>query len=81
VTVPQFYDPRKLVTEVQDLLQAHGVEAQMQDWLLADEGASKLLRGIGVIPALDPVEGVVHAVAEPWTDTDDRRAARYPVDK
>ncbi len=73
--MPQFYDPERLVTEIQAHLWAHGIDAQTQDWHLAWEGACKLLRGLGITPGLEPVNGLAKAAAEPWTDTDDRRAA------
>jgi hypothetical protein len=73
--MPQFFDPNELAAEVQELLRAHGLAPQTEDWPLAFEGACKLLRGMGITPALDPVEGLIRSVAEPWPDADDRRAA------
>lgn len=76
----QFYDPNKLTEQVRDLLQAAGLDPDTGDSgrQLVAEGASKLLRGMGITPALDPVEGLARAIAEPWPDADDRRAASQP---
>jgi hypothetical protein len=75
----QCYDPNRLIDEVRELLRERGLDPA-GSWTperatLATGGAAMLLRGLGVTPAMDPVEGVVRAAAEPWTDADDRRAA------
>ena len=72
----QFYDPDKLAGKVRELLRADGLDPHTEhdDWHLVTEGASKLLRGMGITPALDPIEGLSRAIAEPWPDADDRRA-------
>jgi len=77
----QFYDPNTLIDDVRALLRDRGIDpadpwdsADPERAALAATGAAKLLRGLGVMPAMDPVPGLVRAVTEPWTDADDRRA-------
>jgi hypothetical protein len=70
----QFYDPNKLIAEVQDLLAGHGLTAEITDATTAQVGASSLLRGLGFMPAIDAVDAYVRtAEAGPWPEADDRR--------
>ena len=73
----QFYDPNKLITDVQELLRSHGLDTHLDDSQLAQTGACMLLRGLDVVPAIDAVDAYVRTLDnEPWPDADDRRAAR-----
>ena len=70
----QFYDPNKLIAEVQDLLASHGLTAEITDTTAAQVGAGSLLRGLGVVPAIDAVDAYVRtAEAGPGPRADDRR--------
>jgi hypothetical protein len=71
------YDPDKLINHVQDLLSIAGVEPhQITDHRLATTGACMLLRGLGVFPAIDPLDAYPRILDnEPWPETDDQRAA------
>lgn len=73
----QFHDPNTLITEVRELLRGHGLDPHLTDGPLAHAGACQLLRGLGVFPAMDAIDGYKHALDnEPWPDADDQRAAR-----
>jgi len=70
----QFYDPNKLVAEVQDLLASRGLTAEITDATATQVGASSLLRGLGFMPAIDAVDAYARtAEAGPWPEADDRR--------
>jgi hypothetical protein len=70
----QFYDPHRLIAEVQDLLASHGLPAEITDATAAQVGASSLLRGLGVMPAIDAVDAYPQIFAAgPWPEADDRR--------
>ena len=49
----QFYDPNKLIEDVQALLRSNGLTPDITDSLTAQIGASTLLRGLGITPAID----------------------------
>jgi hypothetical protein len=71
----QFYDPNTLLAEVQELLAARGLDAEITDSVTAQTGAAMLLRGLGVTPAIDAVDAYArNDAAGPWADADDRRA-------
>jgi hypothetical protein len=73
----QFYDPHKVIAAVQDLLRQHGLDAEITDGLTAEIGASTLLRGLGIMPAIDAIDAYKQILdAGPWPEADDRRAAR-----
>ena len=75
----QFYDPNKLITEVEELLRNRGLDPQPGDSTLTQTGACTLLRGLGIMPAINAVDAYKHTLDnEPWPDADDRRAARQP---
>lgn len=70
----QFYDPNKLVAEVQDLLEARGLTIRIADHAAAQIAASALLRSLGVMPAIDAVEAYARTDdAGSWAEADDRR--------
>jgi hypothetical protein len=70
----QFYDPHRLIDEVQDLLADHGLTAEITDATAAQVGASSLLRGLGFMPAIDAVDAYPQILAAgPWPEADDRR--------
>jgi hypothetical protein len=70
----QFYDPNKLLAEVQDLLASHGLTAEITDSVTAQVGAGSLLRGLGIMPAMDAVDAYARsAEAGPWPEADDWR--------
>ena len=72
----QFYDPNKLIEDVQALLRSHGLAAEITDTLATQIGASALLRGLGVTPAIDAVDAYKRILDNgPWPDVDDRQAA------
>ena len=72
----QFYDPNKLIEDVQALLRSDGLTAEITDSLTAQIGASTLLRGLGITPAIDALDAYTRILDnEPWPDADDRRAA------
>lgn len=50
------YDPRRLVTEVADLLSDRGVEIDRSKWCTEDliAGSGRLLRGLGIEPLASP---------------------------
>ena len=73
----QFYDPNTLISEVQELLRSYGLNPRLIDTQLAQTGAAMMLRGLDAFPAIDPVDAYMSTLdKEPWTDADDRRAAR-----
>jgi len=73
----QFYDPNKLIEDVQALLRSHDLTAEITDSRTALIGASMLLRGLGITPAIDAVDAYKRILdSGSWPDTDDRRAAR-----
>jgi hypothetical protein len=73
----QFYDPNKLIEDVQALLRSDGLTANITDSLTAQIGASTLLRGLGITPAIDAEDAYKRILdSGPWPDADDRRAAR-----
>jgi len=66
-----------VITAVQELLRQHGLDAEIADGLTAQIGASMLLRGLGIMPAIDAVDAYKRILdVGPWPDADDRRAAR-----
>jgi hypothetical protein len=70
----QFYDPNKLLAEVQYLLASRGLTAEITDATTAQVGASSLLRGLGIMPAIDAVDAYPQLLATgPWPEADDRR--------
>ena len=72
----QFYDPNKLLGEVQELLASRGLDAGITDTLAAQTGACQLLRGLGITPAIDATDAYSRSVAiGPWPEADDRRAS------
>ncbi|HEY7418046.1 MAG TPA: hypothetical protein VH593_22890 [Ktedonobacteraceae bacterium] len=71
----QFYDPNKLIEDVQALLRSDGLTADITDSLTAQIGASTLLRGLGITPAIDAEDAYARILESgPWPDADDRRA-------
>jgi hypothetical protein len=73
----QFYDPNKLIEDLQALLRSHGLTAEIADSLTAQTGASTLLRGLGITPAIDAEDAYKRILdSGPWPDADDRRATR-----
>ena len=72
----QFYDPNKLIEDVQSLLRSDGLTAEITDSLTAQIGVSTLLRCLGITPAIDAIDAYTHILDNgPWPDADDRRAA------
>jgi hypothetical protein len=72
----QFYDPNKLIAEVTELLREHGLDPRLADSALAQRGACMLIRGLGTMPAMDPVDAYSRSLdSGPWPDADDRRAS------
>jgi hypothetical protein len=71
------YDPYKLIQQVRELVQASGAEIQPTDEREALIGASRLLRSIGVFPAVDAVDFYAHGDSASWPEADDRNAAAY----
>jgi hypothetical protein len=73
----QFYDPNKLIEDVQALLRSQGLATEVTDSLTAQIGASTLLRSLGITPAIDAEDAYKRIFdSGPWPDADDRRAAR-----
>jgi hypothetical protein len=71
----QFYDPNKLIEDVQELLRSAGLAADITDSLTAQIGASTLLRGLGITPAIDALDAYARILdSGPWPEADDRRA-------
>ncbi|GIH78221.1 hypothetical protein [Planobispora longispora] len=70
----QYYDPQRLVREVQALLRTYGLdpESVAGEPGLAEAGAGMLLRGLGITPALDGVDALARAMDKPWTEADAR---------
>jgi hypothetical protein len=52
----QFYDPNRLVTEIEELPRSHGLNPQIADSHLARTGACMMLRGLDTFPATDAVD-------------------------
>ena len=76
----QFHDPQQLINEVAGLLRSHGLAPQTADHQLAYTGACMLLRGLGVTPAVDPVDAYTASyTAGPWPDVDDRSASAHQL--
>jgi hypothetical protein len=72
----QFYDPNTLITEVTELLRGQGLDPQLGDSVLAQTGASMLIRALGATPAIDAVDAYARSLdVGPWPEADDRRAA------
>jgi hypothetical protein len=70
----QVYDPNKLIAEVQDLLASRGLTPEITDTTAAQVGAGSLLRGLGVVPAIDAVDAYARTDgAGSWPEADDRR--------
>jgi len=62
---------------VQALLCSDGLAADITDSLTAQIGASTLLGGPGITPAVDAEDAYKRILdSGPWLDADDRRAAR-----
>jgi hypothetical protein len=73
----QFYDPNKLIEDVQSLLRSDGLDAEITDSLTAQIGASTLRSGMGITPAIDAFDAYIGMLdCGPWPVADDRRAAR-----
>jgi hypothetical protein len=71
----QFYDPNALITEVSELLRGHGLDPQVVDSALAQQGASMLIRALDAMPAINAVNAYSRSLEiGPWPDADDRRA-------
>jgi hypothetical protein len=68
----QFYDPAKLIQDIQAHLQLQNIEADIQPGMAkeADIAASTLLRALGVTPAMDGRDALVRAMDKPWPDSD-----------
>ncbi|MEV0613907.1 hypothetical protein AB0I81_11345 [Nonomuraea sp. NPDC050404] len=72
----RYYDPAHLVREVRELLHLQGIDTDRPgDERLAAAGASMLLRGLGVTPAMDGADALTRAMDKPWVETDDQAAA------
>jgi hypothetical protein len=70
----QFYDPNQLIEDVQAILRSRGLPADITDSLTAQTGASTLLRGLGVTPALDAIDAYNRILdSGSWPDADDQR--------
>lgn len=73
------YDPAKLVSAVEQLLQEAGVSPDLDTEgygrVGALSGAGMLLRGLGVTPAVDAVDHYRRTDSGSWEDADDRAAA------
>jgi hypothetical protein len=73
----QFYDPNQLIEDVQAILRSRGLPAEITDSLTAQTGASTLLRGLGVTPAIDAVDAYTRILdSGPWPEADDQRGTR-----
>lgn len=71
----QYFDPTHLVREVRELLHSHGLDTAISgDDQLARTGASMLLRGLGITPAMDGIDALARAMDKPWVDADDLAA-------
>lgn len=73
----QFYDPNRLLAEVQELLASRGLTAEITDSITAQSGAGMLLRGLGIMPAIPAEDNYMRSLSQTsWPETDDSRAAR-----
>ncbi|GAA3702499.1 hypothetical protein GCM10022224_080410 [Nonomuraea antimicrobica] len=71
----QYFDPEHLVREVRELLHLQGIDTEIPgDAKLARTGASMLLRGLGVTPAMNGVDALTRAIDKPWVEADDAAA-------
>jgi hypothetical protein len=67
------YDPYKLITQTRALLGT--VPGAADDETLALTGACMLLRGLGIVPAADPLGHYARILDSPsWPETDDHAA-------
>jgi hypothetical protein len=70
------YDPYELITQTRTLLGA--VPGAADDQTLALTGACMLLRGLGIMPAADPLTHYARILDSPsWPDADDQAAEDY----
>jgi hypothetical protein len=81
MTVKHTYDPAKIVAAVEQVLRDAGVDPDMNTegygHIGAIAGAGMLLRGLGVSPAVDPVDHYRRTDTGSWEDADNRAAAVY----
>jgi hypothetical protein len=72
----QFFDPYRLVEEVQFLLREQGLDpgAIPGEYGLSVTGAGMLLRGLGITPGVEMLDGLADTMDRPWPDRDERDA-------
>jgi hypothetical protein len=80
--VSHSYDPGRVITAVAQMLRDAGVEPDLtQDgygYATAFAGAGMMLRGLGVLPAMDATDAYRQTLDNgAWEDTDNRRAEEY----
>jgi len=70
--MPEYYDPARLVSEVQELLYARGLNPELAPGQsgMAQGGAGMLLRALGIRPGMDVVDALARSVDKPWADRD-----------
>uniref|UniRef100_UPI003F496C5B hypothetical protein n=1 Tax=Streptosporangium sp. CA-256172 TaxID=3240076 RepID=UPI003F496C5B len=67
----EYYDAARLVSEVQELLRARGLNPDATGRAgKAQAGAGMLLRALGITPGMDMVDALARSVDKPWADRD-----------
>ena len=68
----QFYDPEKLIKDVQAHLQLQHLDAEVQPGMAkeASIAAGTLLRALGITPAMDGRDALARSMDKPWSDND-----------
>jgi hypothetical protein len=69
----QFYDPAKLIRDVQVHLQLQGIDAEVQPGQTKEAAiaAGALLNALGVTPAMDGRDALARAMDKPWPQGDE----------
>jgi hypothetical protein len=70
----QFYDPYRLVEEIQFLLREQGLNPRAipGEPGLSVTGAGMLLRGLGITPGVEMLDGLANTMDRLWPDRDER---------
>lgn len=66
----QTFDPGQLVRDVVIHLQLQGLDPEVQSNKDAEIAASKLLRSLGITPAMAGVDALARSMDKPWSETD-----------
>lgn len=67
----EYYDAARLVSEVQELLHARGLNPDPTVRMgMAQGGAGMLLRGLGITPGMDMVDALARSTDKLWADRD-----------